>query len=63
LGAVAASAPKVLLVVTNETGLGIIPADSSSRRYRDDLGWINQRLATAAGAVFFSVAGIAQRLK
>ena len=60
---VACEAAKIIIVVTNETGLGIVPADASSRRYRDDLGWINQQIAALAGGVFFSTAGVAQRIK
>ena len=63
LGPIISAAAKVLILVTNETGLGIVPADAASRRYRDDLGWINQRLAAVARAVFFSLAGISRRIK
>jgi len=58
-----AVANKIVIVVTNETGLGIVPAEAASRRYRDDLGWLNQHLAAVATAVFFSVAGIARQIK
>ena len=47
-----------LIVVSNEVGLGLVPADPLSRRYREWLGWFNQRLATAADRVFLLVAGI-----
>jgi adenosyl cobinamide kinase/adenosyl cobinamide phosphate guanylyltransferase len=63
LGQALAAAGKILLAVTNETGLGIIPAHAAGRRFRDDLGWLNQQLAALAIAVFFSVAGIPQRIK
>jgi adenosyl cobinamide kinase/adenosyl cobinamide phosphate guanylyltransferase len=58
-----AKAKKIVITVTNETGLGIVPSDAASRRYRDDLGWLNQHLAAMATAVFFSVAGIARQIK
>lgn len=44
-------------VVTNEVGLGIVPADELSRRYRDVLGRVNQRWVAAADRALFLVAG------
>lgn len=55
--------PCELVLVTNETGLGIIPADSMSRAFRDRAGWMNQRLATLADRVILLVAGIPLALK
>jgi adenosylcobinamide kinase/adenosylcobinamide-phosphate guanylyltransferase len=52
-----------LILVTNETGLGIIPADSMSRTFRDRAGWMNQRLAVLADRVVLLVAGIPLALK
>lgn len=56
-------ASKRLLVVTNEVGLGIVPAYALGRLYRDMLGRVNQRLAAAATHVYLLVAGIAVDLK
>ncbi|HTD17923.1 MAG TPA: bifunctional adenosylcobinamide kinase/adenosylcobinamide-phosphate guanylyltransferase [Ktedonobacteraceae bacterium] len=39
---------KTLIVVTNEVGLGVVPAYPLGRVYRDTLGYVNQRLAQAA---------------
>ncbi len=47
-----------LIVVSNEVGLGIIPADTLSRTFREWLGWFNQRLAARADAVYLMVAGL-----
>ena len=47
-----------LIVVSNEVGLGLVPADPLSRQYREWLGWFNQRLAAEADRVFLLVAGI-----
>jgi adenosylcobinamide kinase / adenosylcobinamide-phosphate guanylyltransferase len=52
-----------ILLVTNEVGLGIMPADSLSRRYQNLLGEVNRDIARWAGGVYVMVAGIAQRLK
>jgi adenosylcobinamide kinase/adenosylcobinamide-phosphate guanylyltransferase len=46
------------IIVTNEVGLGIVPADRISRLYRDSLGRANQMLAARADEVLFMVAGL-----
>ena len=45
------------ILVSNETGLGIVPVDALSRRFRDEAGLLNQRLAALAGHVVLIVAG------
>jgi adenosylcobinamide kinase/adenosylcobinamide-phosphate guanylyltransferase len=47
-----------LVVVSGETGLGVVPPFPLGRLYRDVLGSANQTLARAADRVFFMVAGI-----
>ncbi len=54
---------KTLLIVTNEVGLGIVPAYPLGRLYRDTLGYVNQRLAQAADRVYLMVAGMGVDLK
>ena len=54
---------KTLIVVTNEVGLGIVPAYPLGRVYRDALGYVNQCLARAANRVYLMVAGIAVDIK
>ncbi len=54
---------KTLIVVTNEVGLGIVPAYPLGRLYRDTLGYVNQQLARAADRVYLMVAGIAVDIK
>jgi adenosylcobinamide kinase/adenosylcobinamide-phosphate guanylyltransferase len=51
------------LVVTNEVGLGLVPPYPLGRAYRDLLGRMNQRLATAADEVYLLVAGLPLELK
>lgn len=46
------------IVISNEVGLGIVPAYQMGRAYRDILGWANQRLAHEADQVYWMVAGI-----
>lgn len=52
-----------LIVVSNEVGLGIVPAGRIGRLYRDLLGRANRRLAAAADHAFFMLAGIPLDLK
>lgn len=47
-----------LTIVTNEIGLGLIPADKLSRDYTNTLGFVNQKIALAADRVIFMVSGL-----
>jgi adenosylcobinamide kinase/adenosylcobinamide-phosphate guanylyltransferase len=51
------------IVVSNEVGLGIVPAYPLGRVYRDALGRANQQLAAVADEVLFMVAGLPMRVK
>ncbi len=51
------------ILVSNEVGMGIVPSDPLSRRYRDLLGTMNQRVAEALDTVIFMVSGIPIFLK
>jgi adenosylcobinamide kinase/adenosylcobinamide-phosphate guanylyltransferase len=57
------SAPCSVALVSNEVGSGIVPAFPEGRKYRDLLGEINQRVASAADNVLFMVAGLPLALK
>ncbi|MBX3014240.1 MAG: bifunctional adenosylcobinamide kinase/adenosylcobinamide-phosphate guanylyltransferase [Caldilineaceae bacterium] len=50
-------------IVSNEVGLGIVPAYPLGRLYRDALGRANQRLAAVADEVRFMVAGLPMLVK
>ncbi|MBM7784432.1 nicotinate-nucleotide--dimethylbenzimidazole phosphoribosyltransferase [Tenggerimyces flavus] len=54
---------RYVVAVSNEVGSGIVPATPSGRRFRDELGALNARLAAAADEVWFVTAGIPQRLR
>jgi adenosylcobinamide kinase / adenosylcobinamide-phosphate guanylyltransferase len=45
------------IVVTNEVGSGIVPADPETRLYRDMLGTVNAAFAAGARNVLFVAAG------
>jgi adenosylcobinamide kinase/adenosylcobinamide-phosphate guanylyltransferase len=51
------------IVVTNEVGLGIVPASPVARAYRDLLGRANQRLASASAFVYLLVSGLPVEIK
>lgn len=51
------------LIVSNEVGLGLVPAYQMGRVYRDALGWANQQLARIADKVIFMVSGIPMIVK
>ncbi len=51
------------IAVTNEVGMGIVPADPLSRRFRDLSGTLNQKIGEGADAVIYMVSGIPLFLK
>jgi len=57
LAATAAASTIDLVVVTDEVGSGIVPVNPTSRRFRDLLGWTNQKIARAADEVILMAAG------
>ncbi|KXV62614.1 adenosylcobinamide kinase [Acetobacter orleanensis] len=54
-------APTVL--VGNEVGLGIVPEHKLARQFRDEAGFLHQRLAAQVGKVLFIAAGLPLVLK
>jgi adenosyl cobinamide kinase/adenosyl cobinamide phosphate guanylyltransferase len=50
------------IAVSNEVGLGIVPANAPAREYRDALGRVNAAWAAAADEAWFVVAGKTLRL-
>lgn len=56
----ARAAPTV--VVSNEVGMGVHPESDLGRRYRDELGRLNQMVAALATTTLLMVAGRAVRL-
>lgn len=51
------------IIVTNEVGTGLVPADRMSRLYRDLLGKANQLLAQQVDEVYLMVSGLPVRIK
>lgn len=52
-----AARPAGAVVVSNEVGLGIVPANPLARRFRDTLGAVNAAFAARADRAAFMVAG------
>jgi adenosyl cobinamide kinase/adenosyl cobinamide phosphate guanylyltransferase len=63
VAAVAARRPGRTIAVSNEVGLGVVPATPLGRVYRDVLGRVNAAWVSAAGEAFLIVAGRAVRLE
>lgn len=52
-----------VVAVSTEVGSGIVPATPSGRRFRDEMGVVNARVATGAQRVWLVTAGLPQRLR
>ena len=52
-----------VIIVSNEVGLGVVPASKLGRNFRDIAGKVNQIAAQQAGKVFFMAAGLPLKIK
>ena len=52
-----------MILVSNEVGMGVVPATSLGRHYRDILGRVNQVVGSASDALILMVAGLAVDLR
>ncbi|MEM9582812.1 MAG: bifunctional adenosylcobinamide kinase/adenosylcobinamide-phosphate guanylyltransferase [Pseudomonadota bacterium] len=52
-----------VVIVSNETGQGIVPENKLARRFRQEQGLLNRRLAAQAGLVVQVTVGLPQVLK
>jgi adenosylcobinamide kinase/adenosylcobinamide-phosphate guanylyltransferase len=52
-----------VVAVSSEIGSGVVPGSSSGRRFRDELGRLNARIAADSDEVWLCTAGIARRLR
>ncbi|HEV7414973.1 MAG TPA: bifunctional adenosylcobinamide kinase/adenosylcobinamide-phosphate guanylyltransferase, partial [Tianweitania sediminis] len=50
-------------VVSNEVGLSVVPENALARRFRDEQGRLNQKIAALADEVLFMVAGLPMKVK
>jgi adenosylcobinamide kinase / adenosylcobinamide-phosphate guanylyltransferase len=51
-----------VIAVSNEVGWGVVPATASGRRFQDEMGRLNQRIAALSDEVLLVVAGRVLRL-
>lgn len=63
LAAAIAAARLRIIVVSGEVGSGIVPENPLARRFRDLLGWTNQKIAGIADEAILMAAGYPLRLK
>jgi adenosylcobinamide kinase/adenosylcobinamide-phosphate guanylyltransferase len=49
---------QTIIFVSNELGMGLVPVDSISRRYRDCLGRCTQVIAQSCDTAIFMVSGL-----
>lgn len=54
---------KIIILISNEIGMGIVPDNKISRDFRDLLGKINQKIANHANFVYFTCSGVPIRIK
>jgi len=52
-----------IIIVSNEVGMGIVPDNKLARDYRDQLGFLNQRVAERADEVYLFFSGIPVKIK
>lgn len=52
-----------LIIVSNETNMGIMPLGDLTRRYCDEIGLLHQKIATISDNVVLTVAGLPHILK
>jgi adenosylcobinamide kinase/adenosylcobinamide-phosphate guanylyltransferase len=55
--------PGHILLVSNEVGQGIVPANPLARRFRDEAGRLHQAVASRCDRAVFVVAGLSLTLK
>ncbi|WP_063911557.1 bifunctional adenosylcobinamide kinase/adenosylcobinamide-phosphate guanylyltransferase [Pseudomonas sp. p21] len=55
--------PGTVILVSNETGLGVVPMGELTRRYVDLAGWLHQTVAERCQRVVLTVAGLPLMLK
>jgi adenosylcobinamide kinase/adenosylcobinamide-phosphate guanylyltransferase len=52
-----------VILVSNEVGQGVVPANPLARCFRDEAGWLHQTVAQHCERVLFTVAGLPLTLK
>ncbi len=55
--------PGEIILVSNETGSGVVPMGELTRRFVDEAGWLHQAVAARCERVIHTIAGLPQILK
>lgn len=55
--------PGTIILVSNETGMGVVPLGELTRRYCDEAGRLHQAVAARCDKVILTVAGLSLNLK
>ena len=55
--------PGMVVLVSNEVGLGVVPTDAMARAFIDHAGWLHGSIAERADVVVFMAAGLPLHLK
>jgi adenosylcobinamide kinase / adenosylcobinamide-phosphate guanylyltransferase len=63
IDAIPEDCPTLFYIVSNEVGMGIVPENELARNYRDNLGYVNRKVAEVATDVYFMAAGIPLKIK
>ena len=63
LNLIKASDDKIVIFVTNEIGLGIVPDNKLARYFRDIAGRVNRTVATEADKLYLTISGVTIELK
>lgn len=63
LAKICSSSPSLVIAVSNEVGLGLVPENPLARRFRDLSGWMNQQMASTAREAWFVASGMPLKLK
>jgi adenosylcobinamide kinase/adenosylcobinamide-phosphate guanylyltransferase len=53
----------LLYIISNEVGMGIVPVDEMTRRFRDLSGILNQKVAEVSDEVYLVTSGIPVKIK
>jgi adenosylcobinamide kinase/adenosylcobinamide-phosphate guanylyltransferase len=59
----AVSGSMKFIIVSNEVGMGVVPAYPLGRVFRDLMGAVNKQIAAASDEAYFFVAGLKQKIK
>jgi adenosylcobinamide kinase/adenosylcobinamide-phosphate guanylyltransferase len=63
INVISQDSPAFLYIVSNEVGMGLVPETVLARNYRDNLGYVNRKVAETATDVVFLAAGIPLKIK